>query len=150
MLISYNFGEIQMKILLILIFIIMMFIGCIGMSQNIIIDDSLFQTAPRDPISINDVYLQRNFMIFNVSYGGGCEEHIFQLIATSFMESYPVQVNILLSHEDNDDPCDMWVTETIIFNMLPLKKSYQRSYHEEFGTIIMNIEGWNESINYDF
>ena len=38
------------------------------------------------------------------------------------MESYPVQVNILLSHKDNDGPCDMWVTETLIFNILPLKK----------------------------
>jgi hypothetical protein len=65
------------------------------------------------------------------------------------MESYPVQVNILLSHDDNDDPCDMWVTETLIFNIIPLKNSYQELY-EESGTIVMNIEDWEDSINYDF
>jgi len=130
--------------------VIIMFIGCIGIFKDIIIDDSLYQTAPRDPLTLNDVKLQRDFLVFNVSYGGGCEEHIFQLVSSSFMESYPVQVNILLSHEDNDDPCDMWVTETLIFNILPLQNSYQNSYNEESGTIVMNIEGWNESINYDF
>jgi len=130
--------------------VIIMFIGCIGIFKDIIIDDSLYQTAPRDPLTLNDVKLQRDFLVFNVSYGGGCEEHIFQLVSSSFMESYPVQVNIVLSHEDNDDPCDMWVTETLIFNILPLQNSYQNSYNEESGTIVMNIEGWNESINYDF
>lgn len=130
--------------------LIIMSIGCIGIFKEIIIDDSLYQTAPRDPLTLNDVKLQRDFLVFNVSYGGGCEEHIFQLVSSSFMESYPVQVNILLSHEDNDDPCDMWVTETLIFNVIPLQKSYQNSYNEESGTIVMNIEGWNESIKYDF
>jgi hypothetical protein len=66
------------------------------------------------------------------------------------MESNPVQVSILLSHEDNDDPCEMWITETYIFNIVKLKKSWQNSYNEISGTIILNFENWNESINYNF
>ena len=66
------------------------------------------------------------------------------------MESYPVQVNIQLSHDDNDDPCDMWITETLIFNIFPLKESWQKSYNNISGIIIMNIQGWSESINYEF
>jgi len=124
--------------------------GCINSYQNIIIDDSLYQSAPRDPLTINDIRLIKNHLEFNISYGGGCEEHEFQLYSTSFMESYPVQVNILLSHEDNDDPCDMWITETLIFNIFPLKESWQKSYNNNSGIIIMNIQGWSESINYEF
>ena len=123
---------------------------CISSSQDIVIDDSLYQSAPRDPVTINNIWLIKDFLKFNISYGGGCEDHEFKLIATSFMESYPVQVNIILSHEDNDDPCDMWITETYIFNLSPLKKSWQKSYNENSGIIIMNIECWNESIDYDF
>ena len=111
-----------MKKILIISLLVMMFSGCIETFQDIIIDDSLYQNAPRDPLAINNIQLQKNLIRFNISYGGGCEEHEFKLIATSFMESYPVQVNILLSHKDNDDPCDMWVTETLILNILPLKK----------------------------
>jgi len=126
------------------------FSGCVNSPQNIIIDDYLYQSSPRDSLMINKIRLIKNMIELNISYGGGCEEHEFQLISTSFMESYPVQVNILLSHEDNDDPCDMWITETLIFIILPLKESWQQSYNNKSGTIIMNIQGWSEPIDYEF
>lgn len=138
-----------MKQIFILLVFVILLCGCTGNFKEIIIDDSLYQTAPRDPLTFNDVQLKKNILKFNMSYGGGCEEHEFQLFATSFMESYPVQVNILLSHEDNNDPCDMWLTETLIFNILPLKNSYNELY-EESGTIIINIQGWEDPINYNF
>jgi hypothetical protein len=140
----------KLGIELIFVLLIIGMSGCISSSQDIIIDDNLYQTAPRDPIIINNIRLFKNLLQFNISYGGGCEEHVFKLIATSFMESNPVQVNIVLSHEDKDDPCDMWITETYIFNLSPLKESWQQSYNENSGIIIMNIEGWNDSINYEF
>ena len=126
------------------------FSGCITSLQDIVIDDSLYNNAPRDPVTINNVKLLKNILFMNISYGGGCEEHEFLLIATSFMESEPVQVNILLSHEDNADPCDMWINKNHSFNLLPLKRSWQRLYHEISGIIVMNIEGWNQSILYQF
>ena len=126
------------------------FSGCITSFQDIVIDDSLYNNAPRDPVTINNVKLLKNILFMNISYGGGCEEHEFLLIATSFMESEPVQVNILLSHEDNDDPCDMWINKNHSFNLLPLKRSWQHLYQEISGTIVMNIEGWNQSILYPF
>jgi hypothetical protein len=124
--------------------------GCITANQDIIIDDSLYQTGPRDHFVFNSVKLRLNFLIVNVSYGGGCEEHEFALISTSFMESYPVQVNVVLSHEDNDDPCDAWITEEMIFNLHPLKNSFQESYNEKSGTIIINLERWDTTISYKF
>jgi hypothetical protein len=66
------------------------------------------------------------------------------------MESYPVQVNVVLSHEDNDDPCDAWITEEMVFNLLPLKKAWQEQYNEMSGTIIMNLENWEKQVTYNF
>jgi hypothetical protein len=66
------------------------------------------------------------------------------------MESYPVQVNVVLSHEDNDDPCDAWITEEMVFNLLPLKKAWQEQYNEMSGTIIMNLEDWEKQVTYNF
>ena len=57
---------------------------------------------------------------------------------------------VLLSHEDNDDPCEAWITEEMVFNLLPLKKAWQEQYNEMSGTIIINLEGWEEQITYDF
>ena len=124
--------------------------GCNSSIQDIILDDYLYQNAPKDPINFNDIKIIRNIIYMNVSYGGGCEEHEFALIATSFMESYPVQINVLLSHEDNDDPCDMWITEELVYDLIPLKIAWQQSYNEKSGIIVMNIQGWKESIIYEF
>ena len=134
----------------IIIFLFFLFSGCVSSTQNIIIDDLLYQNAPRDPVTMNNIKLVKNSLYMNISYGGGCEEHEFTLIATTFMESEPVQVNIILSHEDNDDPCDMWINENHSYNLLPLKKSWQLSYQAKSGSIVINIEGWNESIIYQF
>lgn len=126
------------------------FSGCIETFQDIIIDDNYYQNAPRDPFVFNRIKLVGSNFFINVSYGGGCEEHEFVLIATSFMESYPVQVNVLLSHEDNDDPCDAWITEEMAFNISPLKKAWQEQYNKISGTIMINLDGWEEQITYDF
>ena len=135
---------------IVVLFLVVGFSGCTDSFQDIIIDDSYYQNASRDPVTINNVKNCDNILHVNVSYSGGCKEHEFQLIASSFMESEPVQVNVLLSHEDNDDLCDMWITENLGFNLLPLKKSWQHSSQEKSGTIVMNIEGWEESIYYEF
>ena len=135
---------------MVVLFLVVGFSGCTYLFQDIIIGDSYYQNASRDPVTINNVKNCDNILHVNVSYSGGCKEHEFQLIASSFMESEPVQVNVLLSHEDNDDPCEMWITENLDFNLVPLKKSWQHSYQERSGTIVMNIEGWEESIYYEF
>ncbi len=124
--------------------------GCITEKMDIIIDDNDYKNAARDPFVFNNVTLNSNLLFLNVSYSGGCKEHIFRLIASSFMESYPVQVNVVLSHKDNDDPCDAWITEELIFNLLPLKNTYQKQYMETSGKIILNLEGWEKSITYEF
>jgi len=133
-----------------ILFIFVILSGCVNDNMLISIDDIGHQNAPRDSFVFNDVNLIQNFLFLNVSYGGGCEEHIFLLISTSFMESNPVQVNVVLSHEDNDDPCDAWITEEMIFNLLSLKKAYQEQYQLTFGKIILNLEGWKDSLTYKF
>jgi hypothetical protein len=124
--------------------------GCITDYEDIIIDDNYYQNAPRDHFVFNSVKLRQDLLILNVSYGGGCEEHEFVLIATSFMESNPVQVNVVLSHEDNDDPCDAWITEELVFSLLPLKKAWQDQYNKISGKIIINLENWIQQISYEF
>lgn len=135
---------------IIFLFICVILSGCITENVDIIIDDNYYQNAPRDSFVFNNVKLIGNLLFCNVSYGGGCEEHEFNLIATSFMESYPVQVNVVLSHEDNDDPCDAWITEEMVFNLLPLKKAWQEQYNEKSGKIILNLQSWEELITYEF
>ena len=122
-------------------------------SEDIIISNSLYLSAPRDSVLINDVSIAGPKLVINASYGGGCEAHVFQLIASDqWMESYPVQTHVLFSHNANNDTCLAFFTKTFVYNLTLLKQRYQELYQEDSATIIMRIQGGtdNFSINYSF
>jgi hypothetical protein len=121
--------------------------------EGIIISNSLFQTVPRDDVLINDVSILNNKLVINISYSGGCKDHFFKLVASdSWLESYPVQTPILLSHDANNDNCEAFLTETLSFNLQPLKERYKELYKENSATIVLLIEGGTENftVNYSF
>ncbi|UCF13133.1 MAG: hypothetical protein JSW06_02470 [Thermoplasmatales archaeon] len=118
---------------------------------SIILDDDLFQNASRDPYKINNIGLERDILEINVSFSGGCEEHEFSLFEdSSFKESLSVQIEAVLSHNDNDDPCDGIYTEELTFDLSPLKEKWQKAYQKNSGTIIIWLEGVEESLSYEF
>lgn len=120
-------------------------------SNSIILNDKLYQNASTDPFTINSVTLENNILKINITYTGGCEEHDFMLIGTkSFMESDPVQINVLLSHNANNDPCDALINEELNYNLIPLKNAWQQAYQKDSGIIIIWLEGYTEPINYEF
>lgn len=87
----------------------------------------------------------------DVSYGGGCEEHEWVLCwpDQSFQESDPVQATLDIWHGiDSDTVCDAYLSETLTFDLAPLKAQYQEGYQTESGTIIIHIG--DEAVEYTF
>jgi hypothetical protein len=119
--------------------------------HSIIIDDLLYNDAERDQFDIINVTVKNDLITFDIGYGGGCENHTFTLISKeAFMESWPVQVDIVLSHDDKDDPCDAYLYESLIFDLTSLKIKWKNEYQSDSGTIIMHLEDYVESIRYRF
>ena len=119
--------------------------------KSIILDDDFFQNASRDPFKIINIRLEVDILEINVSYSGGCEEHEFSLFGpSSFKENSLVQIEVVLSHNDNDDPCDGVCTEKLTFDLSPLKEKWQEAYQQNSGTIIIWLEGMEASISYEF
>lgn len=84
---------------------------------------------PSDPLTIEAVQLVGDLLEASVSFGGGCASHEIDLVALGgWLESFPVQVDVILSHEDNDDPCDALLTESRSFDLRPLAAAYRESY----------------------
>lgn len=94
-----------------------------------------------DHFGIERVNITCDKLQIKLSYGGGCREHEFKLAAWSyFLESFPVQANILLSHNANDDPCLAIMRETLNFDLTPLKDEYRRMYPGDIqGCIILRL-----------
>lgn len=84
---------------------------------------------PRDPFSLADVTSNEHVLTMEVTYGGGCGQHRMDLVAWGgWLESFPVQVNGLVTHDDGDDACDAIVTEERVFDLRPLHDAYVDAY----------------------
>ncbi len=81
-----------------------------------------------DPFTIGEAVIEGDTLHLSVSYKGGCREHGFDLLAGSFLESNPVQVDVMLSHNAHGDTCGELISEELAFDLSPLKYSYQKTY----------------------
>lgn len=92
-----------------------------------------------DPAEIINIELQGDSLMLVTESGGGCEVHDYMLFGCHcFMESFPVQTNVFLSHDDHDDPCDAIVIDTLRFDLTPLKEAFL-SYYPSDETLILRI-----------
>ena len=105
-----------------------------------------------DEYVLNSVTITDDTLAINVSYGGGCAEHQFTLVSSGvFLESFPVQLNVSLAHNANNDPCQAWLTDDYHFDLNPIKTVYQKAYQQEAGTIILLLkDAPNGQLVYEF
>jgi hypothetical protein len=119
---------------------------CEGLEGQFVFDDKPVRIkelaeVPVDnaPVTITSAVIEGGIVTLEVSYAGGCQPHEFNLFVSNlFMESDPVQTESLLSHV-TEDTCEALVTETLTFDLLPLREFYQRIYGQGPGSI--NIQG---------
>ena len=82
-----------------------------------------------DPVIIRKMEILGDLLTITVEYAGGCADHAFTLHASrGFLESWPLQSEIILVHDAADDPCDGVVTEELAFDLVPLKDTCQEMY----------------------
>lgn len=103
-----------------------------------------------DPYQLQEVTLKGDVLCATVEYGGGCEQHDFHLLVDeAIMESYPPQVNVMLTHNDHGDMCDALLTSTVGFDLTPLKEHLQAATGQASGTVLLRI-GDREPIAYAY
>ena len=77
-----------------------------------------------------------------VSFSGGCARHRFTLVANRrFTASDPVQIDVSLAHEANDDRCEAYLTETYEFDLAPIGMRYRQVYGRSEGVIRIHLLG---------
>ncbi len=100
-----------------------------GVLPFIVDFDSRPDDWPGQPWALKGYALERPVLTLDVEYGGGCEDHEFDLVAWGgWLESFPVQVNVLLAHEDHGDACDALLTSELRFDLTPLERAYAAAY----------------------
>jgi len=84
---------------------------------------------PQDPLVLHQFSLEGDVLELDVEYGGGCTSHDHDLVAWGgWIESSPVQVNVLLTHDNADDPCDALIRRSLRYDLTRLREDYMASY----------------------
>lgn len=77
---------------------------------------------PQDHLTIQKTELKGDILYITISTGGGCRVHQYSLLSNgAIAESLPPQMWLYLGHNANQDMCKALITETIPFDLKPLK-----------------------------
>lgn len=100
-----------------------------------------------DPIiNIDTVEVRGNIMYIDVSYGGGCEEHQFEVIGSlAIAKSLPPIRAIQLVHHSNGDKCR--AIKKVKLEVYLEEIAYQK---EEGSEIYYTLEGWKDRIYHKY
>lgn len=102
-----------------------------------------------DPFEVVAASVSSNTLTLAVEYGGGCGEVDFSLLVdNSFMESNPVQVQVIPVLQDHDK-CKKLVAREICFDLTELADRYKSAYQTSSGSILIRVPG-QPSVLYTF
>jgi hypothetical protein len=105
----------------------------------------ILESNKGDDYTINSVEIVGNQLSVNVTYGGGCKEHEFELLGDQrIMKSLPPQMNVVLKHNANQDMCRALITTTIVFDLTPAQK------YAGGQTLVLRLLDHQERIMYNF
>lgn len=97
---------------------------------------------PRDPWTFADHRFQGDTLHLDIRYGGGCRVHRFAfLVHLPFRESHPVQADATLAHDADGDLCRALISETLSFDLRPLRAAWYAAYGAGPGAIHLLLDG---------
>jgi hypothetical protein len=113
-------------------------------SQVIFIDPSVNLLKGIDPVNVKDAQQIGDFIVIDVSYSGGCEEHEFQLETRGdFTSTYPPEVDVALKHNSNGDRCRGMMDKKLWFDLRPLK-------YDGTNRIILVLTNTDTTLDYNY
>lgn len=92
-----------------------------------------------DNFEVLEAHQERGFLIIKVAYSGGCNEHFFEASWNEmFMKSLPPQVNVNLTHVNNDDSCRERIEKELAID---LRKLFLNTPNNVLVILNGNVEG---------
>jgi hypothetical protein len=97
--------------------------ACPSIIQNVNAND-----YPMDSYSIDTTFINHHTAFIDISYSGGCELHNFELIHEFiFCGTPPVHIQLILSHNKNNETCEALMEQSLCFDISSLYNSCDSS-----------------------
>ena len=96
----------------------------------------------KDNYQLKNLAIDGSNLILDISYSGGCEDHVFNLIWTGkYVETLPPQVDLYLVHNANNDNCEAYFSKQLKFDLTPLITGASQQYQSK--EIVLNINDYD-------
>ena len=129
--------------------------------SSIIIDfDSSQEIWPRDAWDFGTAAFVDGALEIEVAFGGGCRDHDFWLVGVRGFRDLPsagpattVAVPILLAHDSRGDSCDAYITESLRFDLQPLREAFDAVYGNRAGRVVLRVplgQGAADTLSLDY
>ncbi len=92
-----------------------------------------------DSFKIKEIYQANDILYVTVSYGGGCENHSFNVYYKGKLDA---ENGLIITHNANKDGCEALITETLEIN---LKDLFGNDYSSDINFYLIN--GFEYAIN---
>ncbi|MFX0122096.1 MAG: hypothetical protein ACFFAE_00530 [Candidatus Hodarchaeota archaeon] len=119
----------------------------LGGVQQVILDRSLFDDAPRDDVEFAEISFNGDILTIGFTYTGGLSSHVFELIGSGdFAESAPIQTTLVLSHDAQGDSGEALISKELNFDLKPLKEAFLQAYsfYAPPDTLLIQLESYGE------
>lgn len=113
----------------------------ISEAKKIVFNKDFFYPRDLYRIQILNANIEKDNLILDVRYGGGCKDHEFNLIFNEvWMKSMPPKISLYLEHKNQNDSCQAIMNKTLKFNIKKLK--------ENSNEMFINMVGYSKQIKY--
>ena len=101
---------------------------------------------------LNKASITEDQLDLQVSYGGGCEDHIFSVYWDgNFDEAEGVtSISLIINHIDNNDGCEAYITETVSFDLTKVKEAFLIAHPTKPGQVTLKLSGQGKQLDYTF
>lgn len=143
----------MMKKFNILLIVVITIVSCTNdepeVQTELIFDQVLYQNHEPEDFTIDTAYTVNDQLHVKVVYSG-CNATQASLISKeAFKESIPVQLDTKIKLGDAG-LCEKLIHDEFIFDLTAVKERYTEQYRETSGTVLLDIENWNQLVEYSF
>lgn len=105
----------------------------------VVLDDDNYHSLQKDPVEINQAYIDGECLLVKLSFGGGCGEHQIDLARIVTTEASKNELPVFeIRHNANNDLCEAWLTREYRFNI-------QTLIDEGITAFVLNARGPNNT-----
>ena len=103
-----------------------------------------------DPFSIVSARIDGDILHMIMTASGGCADHIFMGCHRAVAPAEPIQFNIFIGHDSNDDACEGMVMQAVRFDLRILRDIYLAFVNADSGQVSLFISDYAPPLVYRF